>query len=192
MLYRTLAEPYFRYCSTAWGKCGQTLPDKLQMLQNRAAGIVRGVKFEEADHNQLLRSPEWLSIRQLIDYDTAFFMYKVANGIVPEQTQFLFDKCTNIHSHNTRSASSGNYVIPKMKTVKCQTAFVFWGNQGWSKLPTHTHIPRKIRRIPHSTKHMMAIKIKRFFLFRASFTLSRFVLFIFIFCYLLLLVILVI
>ena len=49
MLYRTLVEPYFRYCSTTWGKCGQTLPDKLQTLQNRAARIVRGVKFEEAE-----------------------------------------------------------------------------------------------------------------------------------------------
>ena len=43
MLYRTLVEPYFRYCSTTWGKCGQTLLDKLQTLQNRAARIVRGV-----------------------------------------------------------------------------------------------------------------------------------------------------
>ena len=44
----------------------------------------------------------------------------------------------------------------------------------------NSHIPRKIKRIPHSTKHMMTIKIKSF-LFRASFTLSRFVLIIFIF-----------
>ena len=87
--------------------------------------------------NQLLRSLEWLSIRQLIDYDKASFMYKVANGIVPEQTQFMFDKCTNIHSHNTRSTSSGNYVILKMKTAKGHTAFVFSGAQVWNNLPTH-------------------------------------------------------
>ena len=66
MLYRTIVEPYFRYCSTTWGKCGKTLLDKLQTLQNRAARIVRGVKFEEADHNQLLRSLKWLSIRSLL------------------------------------------------------------------------------------------------------------------------------
>ena len=74
MLYKTLVEPYFRYCSTTWGKNGQTLPDKLQTLQNRAARIVRGVKFEETDHNQLLRSLEWLSITQLIDYVESFFI----------------------------------------------------------------------------------------------------------------------
>ena len=25
MLYRTLVEPYFRYCSTTWGKCGKNI-----------------------------------------------------------------------------------------------------------------------------------------------------------------------
>ena len=52
--YRTLAEPYFRYCSTTSGKCGQTLLDKRQTLQNRAVRIVTGVKFEKADYKQLL------------------------------------------------------------------------------------------------------------------------------------------
>ena len=65
-------------------------------------------------------------------------MCKVANGIVPEQTQFMFNKCTNIHLHNTRSARSESYVISKMKTAKGQTAFVlFSGAQVWNNLPTH-------------------------------------------------------
>ena len=37
MLYRMLVELYFRCCSTTWGKCGHTLPDKLQTLQDRAS-----------------------------------------------------------------------------------------------------------------------------------------------------------
>ena len=119
------------------------------MLQNRAARIVRGVKFEGANHNQLLRSLEWLSIRQLIDHYTASFMYKVANGTV----QFMFYECTNIRSHNTRSASSGNYVIPKTKTAKGQTVFVFSGAQVWNN---------RLSQFTHSTKHMMTIKIKTF------------------------------
>ena len=171
MLYKTLVEPYFRYCSTTWGKCGKTLQDKLQMLQNKAARTVRGVKFEETDHNQLLRSLEWLSTRQLVDYNIASFMYKVANGIVPEKTQFMFNKCTNVHSHNIRSASSGNYVIPKMKTAKGKIAFVFSGAQVCNNLLTHikagsvnSHIPRQIKRISHSTKYMMTIKIETLYI----------------------------
>ena len=59
MLYRTLVELYFRYCRHY---LGQMWTDKLQTLQNRAAGIVRGVIFEEADHKQLLRSLEWVKV----------------------------------------------------------------------------------------------------------------------------------
>ena len=59
-------------------------------------------------------------------------MYKVANGIVPEQTQVMFNKSTNIDSHNTRSASSGKYVILKVKPAIGQTAFLFYIKQAQS------------------------------------------------------------
>ena len=32
LLYQTLIDPYFRYCSTVWGQYGETLKDKLQAL----------------------------------------------------------------------------------------------------------------------------------------------------------------
>ena len=37
LLYHTLIESYFRYCSIVWGQCGETQKDKLQTLQNKAA-----------------------------------------------------------------------------------------------------------------------------------------------------------
>ena len=55
MLYRTLVEPYLRYCNTTWGTCGHLLSNILQALQNRAARVVMGIKYEEADHNLYLR-----------------------------------------------------------------------------------------------------------------------------------------
>ena len=78
-------------------------------------------------------------------------MYKVANVIVLEQTQFMFNKCTHIHLHNARSASSGNYVIPKMKTAKGQTAFVFLGAQVWNNFPTQ--ILSGLSQFTHSKKN---------------------------------------
>ena len=44
LLYQTLIDPYFRYCSTVWGQFGETLKDKLQALQNRAARSIAKVK----------------------------------------------------------------------------------------------------------------------------------------------------
>ena len=40
LLYHTLIEPYFRYCGIVWGQCGETLEDKLQTLQNKAARTI--------------------------------------------------------------------------------------------------------------------------------------------------------
>ena len=78
LLCKTLVEPYFRYCGSAWGKCGTSLIDKLQTLQNRAARAVSKVKFDETDHEQLLKSLGWLNIRQLTDFDTASLMFKIS------------------------------------------------------------------------------------------------------------------
>ena len=39
LLYKTLIDPYFRYCNTAWGYCNETLLDKLQVLQKQLGSL---------------------------------------------------------------------------------------------------------------------------------------------------------
>ena len=135
--YKTLVEPYFRYCSSAWGKCGESRIDKLQTLQNRAARVVSEVKFDETDYEQLLKSLGWLNIRQSTDFDTATLMFKISREKMPEPTQELFTKCETIHQYNTRPINSGNLILPKMRTSKGQTSFVFLGAQIGKNLPEH-------------------------------------------------------
>ena len=60
-LYNTLVEPYLRYCDVVWGHCSETLLNKLQMLQNRAAKIISKVSSEEANHEALLNKLNWLN-----------------------------------------------------------------------------------------------------------------------------------
>ena len=55
LLYKTLIEPYFRYCNTVWGYCNETLLDKLQVLQNKAARVIKGSRFENTNHPVLLK-----------------------------------------------------------------------------------------------------------------------------------------
>ena len=54
LLYHTLIEPYFRYCSIVWGQCGETLKDKLQILQHKAARTIAKLRCDEANHSDLL------------------------------------------------------------------------------------------------------------------------------------------
>ena len=38
--------PYFDYCSLVWNNCSQTLKDKVQRLQNRAARVITGDNYD--------------------------------------------------------------------------------------------------------------------------------------------------
>ena len=107
LLYKTLVEPYFRCCSSAWGKRGTSLIDKLQTLQNRAARAVSKVKFDETDHEQLLKSLGWLNIHQLTDFDTASLLFEISRQKMPKQRQELFTKCETFSSwHNLSKLGS--------------------------------------------------------------------------------------
>ena len=107
----------------------------LQTLQNRAARVVMGIKYEEANHDLLLASSGRMNVKQIVCYKTASLMYKITDGTTPEYTQSMFDKCDTIHSYETRSARNGNFITPKMTSAKGQTAFVYSGAQVWNSLP---------------------------------------------------------
>ena len=120
-------EPYLRHCDTVWGRCGKSYIDKLETVQNRAARIVTRVSCEDADHAVLLRELEWLSISQMTEYDSLSLRYKIKNGLAPGNTRQMFEGCEDIHNHNTRSASLGNFYIKKMFTSKDQTRIAYSG-----------------------------------------------------------------
>ena len=67
LLYQTLIEPY-RCCSVVWGQCCETLKDKLQILQNRAARTIARLKYEVANHEKLLTDFGWHDAKNLIAF----------------------------------------------------------------------------------------------------------------------------
>ena len=76
LLYHALIEPYFKHCSIVWGQCSETLRDKLQTLQYKAARTIAKVCYDEANHSKLLTEFGWLSVRNLIQLDMGIFAYK--------------------------------------------------------------------------------------------------------------------
>ena len=135
LLYRTLVEPYFRYCNTTWGNCGTSLLHKLQTLQNRAAQVITG----EADHSSMLKDLNILNVSQLIKLDAVSIIYRTENGLVPDpvpdKVKTWFTKCSSVHSYNTRAAAEGNLVLPRMRTEKGKQAFIESGAKLWNEIP---------------------------------------------------------
>ena len=144
MLYKTHVEPYLRCCNTTWRECGQQLISKLQTPQIRAARVVMGIKYEEADHDLLLTSLRWMNVKQLVYYDTASLVYKITDGTASEYTQSMSDKYDTIYSYETRSARNRNFITPNINSAKRQTAFVYSGAQVWNNLPLRIKEARTI------------------------------------------------
>ena len=53
-IYNALIQSHFDYCNLVWGNCGETLFDRLQKLQKRAARILTFSSYD-ADANRLIR-----------------------------------------------------------------------------------------------------------------------------------------
>ena len=134
-LYKTLIEPYSRYCNIVWGQCNETLKDKLQSLQNKTVRTFAGQRYEYTNHNRLLKEIGWLSVRNLIKLDIGVFMYKTQNGMAPQEFSQLFVPVGNMHGYLTRSARNGNLQLPEMKLKCAQGSVSYSGAKLWNSSP---------------------------------------------------------
>ena len=98
ILYRSLVEPCFLYCSTVWDSLGIGLSAKLQKLQNRAARIINRsdciVRSVE-----LLKQLNWQTHSQKRIFSKAIMMYKVLNCLAPDYLRDRFSFVCQRHKY---------------------------------------------------------------------------------------------
>ena len=133
-LHRTMIAPYFRYRNIVWGHCKKTLPEQLQILQNKAAMTIASLRYEDANHCQIILQHGWLNVEHLIYYDLGVFMYKTMNGLSPAISSFQNVK--NMHRYQTRSATNVNLYISDVNTLAGQMAIGVAGAELWNEIPT--------------------------------------------------------
>ena len=90
-MYRSLVEPYFRYCCPVWGNAGVSIIGKLQMLQNRAPKLITNSPFD-ASPLPVIRALGWSTVRAIIDLESARIVYKSLNGDAPSLMSDMFAK----------------------------------------------------------------------------------------------------
>ena len=132
MLYRSLIEPYFRYCCPVWGSCSASALDKLQKLQNRAARIVTNSPYD-ASALPLIGSLGWLTIRELIDFETSKMVYKSLNALAPDYLRNLFQKVPEATNRQLRNSKT-DLRLPLLRTSTGQKSFAYRGAKVWSDL----------------------------------------------------------
>ena len=85
LIYNSLTQPHFDYCSIVWDSLVRGLGQKLQRLQNRAARIITGSDYNTRS-SHILASLNWTNLETRRTQQLNTFMYKTVNKMVPIAT----------------------------------------------------------------------------------------------------------
>ena len=102
MMYKSLIEPYFKYCCPTWGSASSTNLQRLQSLQNRAARIVTDSLYD-AHSEPLIKKLGWLTIKQLIDTEIVQIVYKALHNEAPKYIKELYLRLSDIQNRELRN-----------------------------------------------------------------------------------------
>ena len=101
-MYKSLVEPHFRYCCPVWDNVGETSLTKLQKLQNRAARIVTGSRYDQSVL-PLIRALGWPTVREILDLETLKLVFKSLNGDAPSYMSDMFTRVSETTSRVLRN-----------------------------------------------------------------------------------------
>ena len=131
-MYKSLVEPHFRYCCPVWGNVGETSLTKLQKLQNRAARIVTGSRYDQSAL-PLIRALGWHTVREILDLETLKMVFKSLNGDAPSYMSDMFTRVSETTSRVLRN-SDINLRTPMLRTSAGLGCFSFRGASLWNGL----------------------------------------------------------
>lgn len=132
MLYKTIVEPHFNYCSSILFLSSNDDIQRLQILQNKCMrNILRANRFTSAEI--LNKTLEILNVKQIIMYRTLIFIYKIVNGLVPKYLSNRIKYRYDTHDRNLRNANQIELV--NATKVCSQNSLFYRGLKNFNDLP---------------------------------------------------------
>ena len=124
MLHYTLIYPYITYCnSMRWSTYISNLK-RIYYLHKRAVQAITAPLFSKL---------EILDIFQVNTLDTAKFMFRYHNNLLPPLFRNLFMTNSQVHRYDTRTAS--NYRVHSCRTNIKKFTILYQGPRIWNCLP---------------------------------------------------------
>ena len=130
-LYQSLVLPHFDYCSLVWGNCNNTLQEKVQKLQNRAARVITGATYDVRSKD-ILTELGWDNLEARRVRQTESYVAKALNNGCPVMINEMF----TISNNETYGLRSNNLTLmlqqPKTNAMKrsfSYSAAKIWNNQ---------------------------------------------------------------
>ena len=143
-IYRSLIQPYLLYGITAWGRADKTHRNKILRLQKRALRLMFFCDYKTHAIPCFISS-SLLPLDLLYFKSVAVLMYDVSNNTSPPQISNLFNYQHNIHSHNTRSSTRGNFFLEYSRLDKQNMSFSRNGVRVWNNLSNEIRQMPKVK-----------------------------------------------
>ena len=108
LIYNSLIQPHFDYCSIVWDNLDKGLGQKLQCLQNSATRIIT-----ESDYNVRpsdILTLNWTTVETRRTQQFKTFMYKTVNGMFPLYLSKKYSPISTVHEHNLRDSNHKLFV----------------------------------------------------------------------------------
>ena len=134
IIYNSIIEPYFNYCCLVWDGINDTLKDKLQKLQNRAARIITGAPYLSVPTKEIFKRLNWKSLENKRLDQKAIMMFKIMNGLAPSYLSEIFHNNPGTDTYHLR-CSSANLKLPKVRTEIYKRGFTYSAAKLWNSLP---------------------------------------------------------
>ena len=131
-LYLSIVDPHFRYFCSVWGCCGSSTLLQLQKLQNRAARILTNSAFD-APSSPLIRSLGWMTIADLISFESKQLVFKSLNNQAPQYICKLFQRNSECSSRDLRNTAT-DLRLPMSTSLNGQKRFSYRGAKLWNNL----------------------------------------------------------
>ena len=136
-LYKSLVEPHFSYADIAWGGCGTTNANSLQLAQNFAARSILGMKKSESA-TSALRKLKLLNLKERRKIHETVFAHKSIMNKHPENINSAYQ--SQLSKANTRSATEKKLTIPKHRTSKYEQSPFYRTITSWNAVPGNLHL----------------------------------------------------
>ena len=137
------------YLMQLWRDCDEYLLSALQTQQNRAARIVSGLSWF-TPVRVLLSKCKWLSVRQLVLYQSIILAHKIATTGSPTS---LAMKMSTSHPYNTRQAGTGSIRYGEQFSTsqdRVQSSYCYRATRDYNSIPAYIR----------STRFLPSFKVK--------------------------------
>ena len=144
------------YLIELWGGCEGYLLHSLQVQLNKAARLVTGASCFTSTR-RLMDSCSWLSVKQLVMYQTVIMVHKTIKMAKPK---YLYSRLDTHHTYRTRHHSSG--CVRLDETFRCKgdlpmNSFRNRGAHDYNKIPAEIRAIRNMNTF--KTRLRMWIKV---------------------------------